>query len=85
MIRNFSCAPKLGILNNRRSHHHYYKNLRSNKMSMLSHGAISLMVRGGGGAPTVQIINLKPVGPQGDRYRVRTLVCLSWFLSFFVK
>jgi hypothetical protein len=37
----------------------------------LTHGAVASMARGGGGSHyTVQIINLKTVGPQGDRFRV---------------
>lgn len=40
----------------------------------LTHGAVASMVRGGGGNHTVQIINLKTVGPQGDRFRVSQTV-----------
>ena len=44
----------------------------------LTNGAVATMVRGAEDyKPTVQIINLKPVGPQGDRFRVSCAVCVQ--------
>jgi len=55
----------------------------------LTNGAVATMVRGADDyKPTVQIINLKPVGPQGDRFRVSSLcsvcavcTCMCMYVS----
>jgi hypothetical protein len=51
--------------------------INNNNNMSLTYGAVTTMVRGADDyKPTVQIINLKSVGPQGDRFRVSAVSLL---------